>query len=129
MSKIKKWLLKSLANKYAGAIVAWGVGASVSGILSYVASGPSWVGKALATVLEATSQGEITEVNAATLTVVLTPIVASLVQAGIGFIQSSGIEKVQEANGDIVDGHIGERTIESAVAIVDGSKTANLLEE
>lgn len=115
MNKIKTWFLKSLANKYAGAATAWAVGAASSGILSYIASGPSWVGKAVATVLSATSQGQITEVNAATLTVVLTPIVASLVQAGIGMIQSSNIEKIQQSTGEIVDGWAGPETVNSVV--------------
>jgi len=113
---MKMWFMKSLANKYAGAATAWAVGASVSGILSYVASGPSWVGSALTTVLKATSEGAITEVNAATLTVVLTPIVASAVQAGIGMIQSSNIQKIQKASGEVADGWAGPETVE-AVAI------------
>ena len=112
---MKKWFLKSLANKYAGAATAWAVGAASSGILSYVASGPSWVGKALTTVLSATSEGAITEVNAATLTVVLTPIVASAVQAGIGMIQSSNIQKIQEQTGEVADGWAGPETV-NAVA-------------
>jgi len=115
MNKMKSWFLKSLANKYAGAATAWAVGASVSGILSYVASGPSWVGTALTTVLKATSEGAITEVNAATLTVILTPIVASAVQAGIGMIQSANIEKIQAASGEIVDGWAGPETVNSVV--------------
>ena len=110
---MKSWFLKSLANKYAGAATAWAVGASVSGILSYVASGPSWIGGALTTVLKATSEGAITEVNAATLTVVLTPIVASAVQAGIGMIQSSNIKKIQEATGEVADGWAGPETVAS----------------
>ena len=110
---MKKWFLKSLANKYAGAATAWAVGAATSGILSYVASGPSWVGKAITTVLSATSEGTITEVNAATLTVVLTPIVASAVQAGIGMIQSANIEKIQEQTGEVVDGWAGDNTVAS----------------
>ena len=112
---MKTWFLKSLANKYAGAATAWAVGASVSGILSYVASGPSWVGKALTTVLSATSEGAITEVNAATLTVVLTPIVASAVQAGIGIIQSANIEKIQQSTGEVVDGWAGPATVDSVI--------------
>jgi hypothetical protein len=114
MSKMKKWLLKSLANKYAGAITSYGVGAAVSAILSYVASGPEWVGKALTAILSATSEGEITEINAMTLTVVLTPLVASAVQAGIGFLQSANIEKIQENNGAVVDGLAGPDTVEAA---------------
>ena len=113
MSKMKTWFLKSLANKYAGAATAWAVGAASSGIVSYVASGPSWVGKALTTVLSATSEGSITEVNELTLAVVLTPIIASAVQAGIGMIQSSNIKKIQEATGEVADGWAGPETVAS----------------
>ena len=113
MSKIKTWFLKSLANKYAGAATAWAVGASVSAILSYVASGPSWIGQALTTFLSATSEGNITEINEMTLTVILTPIIASAVQAGIGMIQSAGIEKIQEQSGEVVDGWAGDETVNS----------------
>lgn len=113
MTKMKTWFLKKLANKYVGAATAWAVGAATSAILSYVASGPSWVGEALVTVLKATSKGEITEINAATLTVILTPIVASALQAGIGMIQSSNIEKIQEQNGAVVDGLAGPDTVEA----------------
>lgn len=112
---MKTWFLKKLANKYAGAATAWAVGASVSGITAYLANGPAWVGQVVSSVLSATSQGEITEVNPMTLTLVLTPLVASAIQAGIGMIQASNIEKIQEQTGEVVDGWAGPETVNAVV--------------
>ena len=114
MKKIKALILKNLINKYRGAAAAYIVGASVSATISYLAEGPQWIGGLVSQLLTAVSQGEITEINAATLTLVMTPLVASAVQAAINAYQSAGVEKIQKANGEEVDGWVGKRTIESA---------------
>jgi hypothetical protein len=114
MSKIKKWFITKMVRKYQGPAVAWAVGAAASAAVSYLAQGPAWIGKVLQSVLEAASGGQITEVNAATLTIVLTPIFASIAQAVVNAIQTAGIEEIQEANGEKIDGWVGEKTIKSA---------------
>lgn len=103
-----------MVKKYQGPAVAWVVGLLVSGVLNYIAEGNEWVGKALLSILSAASQGNITEVNGVVLTSVLTPIVASIIQAVVAAVQGNGIEEVQKANGDLPDRWIGPETIKGA---------------
>lgn len=114
MKKLKALILRNLINKYRGAAASYIVGASVSAAIAYLADGPEWIGGLLLQVLSATSGGEITEINPATLTLVLTPLVASAVQAAVNAYQAAGVERIQKANGEQEDGWVGERTIESA---------------
>lgn len=111
MNKLKLWVLKTLVNKYYGTAVTYTVAAAAGWLLSLIATAPGWVQESISSVVTALSKGEITELNEETLTVALTPLVASLIQAIIAAYQATGIEKVQEANGSVVDGLAGPATI------------------
>lgn len=114
MKKLKALILKNLINKYRGAAVAWTVGAIVSFVFAKIASGPEWIGNIVNGAMEAISQGQITELNATTLTAILTPIVASGFQAVVNAIQANNVAKIQKANGEVADGWAGEKTVKSA---------------
>lgn len=111
MNKLKLWVLKNLVNKYYGTAVTYTVAAASSWILARMADAPGWLQDAVSSVVTALSDGKITELNTETLTVALTPLVASLIQAIIAAYQAIGIEKVQDANGSVVDGLAGPDTV------------------
>lgn len=111
MNKLKIWILKNLVNKYRGTAVTYTVAAAASWILARLAEAPGWAQDAVSSVVTSLSDGKITELNHATLTVVLTPLVASAIQAIINAYQAVGAEQIQADNGSKVDGLIGPATI------------------
>jgi lysozyme family protein len=113
MKKIKELILKNLINKYRGAAVSAAVGYAVSFILAKVATGPEWLQGLVSSVVSSISDGEITELNAATLTAALTPVVAYIVNAAVNAYQSNNIEKIQQSTGEVVDGWAGPETVAS----------------
>lgn len=120
MNKLKLWVLKNLVNKYYGTAVTYTVAAAAGWLLALIATAPGWVQESISSVVTALSKGEITELNAETLTVALTPLVASLLQAIIAAYQAVGVEKVQEANGSVIDGLAGLDTIKENILANEG---------
>tara|TARA_R110000772_G_scaffold199523_1_gene310121 strand:+ start:2316 stop:2660 length:345 start_codon:yes stop_codon:yes gene_type:complete len=108
---MKKRIIKIFMGKFSGPITSWATGAVVAYLLSLLVTAPEWALKLLNGLVEALTSGQFTEINAASLTLIIAPIIASLMQAGINYAKTSGIEKIQEANGSVVDGWVGENTI------------------
>lgn len=112
MGKIKRFIAARMVGKYSGPAVAWAVGATASYLSTQIATAPEWVSDLVASVLSAASNGSITNPSPEALTVLLTPVFASIVQSIAQAIQASGVKKVQENIGAKADGYAGPQTID-----------------
>ena len=108
------FLKKKLINKYKGTVITYVVTGTVTFIIAKFATAPEWAQGLIEGVLKSLSDGQITELNPATLTAAITPLVVSGIQFAINYTQSAAIEKQQEKNGDVVDGWLGDDSLKSA---------------
>ena len=113
-AKLMKFLEKKLINKYKGAAITAVSTAAVTFLVSKFGSAPESVQGVIKFILGVISDGQITEITPITMTTIITPFVAAVVAYIINWRQASAIEKIQAANGEIVDGWAGEKTIVSA---------------